>query len=111
MRPATGGQAGPAPVAWVAQICATFHQSGIAAFYCTATVGAADDASAVNWHAVKLGVPGREEYQELVNAITPLQFTERDRPYNYLRYHTDAGALPDAAVPEEFSKEHLRVAI
>lgn len=91
-------------------ICATFHQSGIASFSCAATVSRDDDASSLEWHAVQLGLPSEQPYQPLIQALEPMNFTVRERNYNYLRYHTDTSSIPDVAIPEEFSKEHLRVA-
>jgi hypothetical protein len=38
-------------------------------------------------------------------------FPLRGRRYNWLRHSSDARRIPRAAVPEEFSKEHLRVTI
>jgi hypothetical protein len=58
---------------------------------------------------VELGLPVEPPYRPLLEAVEPLTFTVRPRNYNFLRYHTDAMAIPDIAIPEEFSKEHLRV--
>lgn len=91
-------------------ICATFHQSGIAGFFCAATVSRDDDVSSLEWHAVQLGLPSEQPYQPLIQALEPMDFVVRKRNYNYLRYHTDTTSIPDVAIPEEFSKEHLRVA-
>jgi hypothetical protein len=99
----------PNPTHGLHTICATFHQSGIAGYYCAATVGQADDPATLSWHAVELGLPVQQQYQQLANAVGALNFTVRERNYNFLRYHTDVTSIPDGAVPEEFSKEHLRV--
>lgn len=100
----------PNPSQGLHTICATLHQSGIASFYCAATVAAQDDpVGAMMWQAVQLGVPMQGQYQPLAQALTPLQFAPRERRYNHLRYHTDTSLIPDYALPEEFSKEHLRV--
>jgi hypothetical protein len=99
----------PNPSHGLHTICATFHQSGIAGYYCAATVGQNDDPATLTWNAVQLGLPVQQQYQPLVDALAPLNFAVRDRNYNFLRYHTDAGPIPADAVPEEFSKEHLRV--
>src|SRR5262249_6154939 len=88
-------------------ICSTLHQTGIASFFCAARIGA-DDPSALQWHAIQLGLPAEQPYQPLVAALTPFEFIVRTRRYNFLRYHTDTTPIPDVAVPEEFSKEHLR---
>jgi hypothetical protein len=99
----------PNPSHGLHTICTTFHQSGISSFYCAAVIPTPEDCSTMNWHAVELGLPVQQDYQPLVQALVPLHFRTRERPYNYLRYHTDAASIPDAAVAEEFSKEHLRV--
>ena len=100
----------PSPSLGLHTICATFHQSGIASYFCAATMTGDEDPSSLQWHAVQLGLPSEQPYQPLIQALGPLYFTVRERNYNYLRYRTDASSIPDAAVPEEFSKEHLRVA-
>jgi len=99
----------PNPAHGLHTICATFHQSGIAGFYCAATIATANEPSSMAWHAVQLGLPVQQQYQPLAPALAPLQFAQRTQNYNHLRYHTDTTAIPDGAVPEEFSKEHLRV--
>lgn len=100
----------PQPSHGLHTICATFHQSGIAGFFCAATIATADDSSSMRWHAVELGLPVEQPYRPLIEALAPLNFTVRTKRYNFLRYHTDTAQIPDLAVPEEFSKEHLRVA-
>lgn len=99
----------PQPSHGLHTICATFHQSGIAGFFCAATIGNDEDPATLNWHAVELGLPTEQPYRPLLEAVEPLDFTVRPRNYNFLRYHTDATAIPDLAIAEEFSKEHLRV--
>ena len=99
----------PNPSHGLHTICATFHQSGISSFYCAAVIPTADNYATMNWHAVELGLPVQQAYQPLVHALAPLHFRVRGHVYNYLRYHTDTALIPDTAVAEEFSKEHLRV--
>jgi hypothetical protein len=99
----------PEPSHSLHTICATFHQSGIAGYYCAARVGQDDDYSTLSWHAAQLGLPTQQSYQPLLEALAPLNFTVRSRNYNFLRYQTDASMFPDGAVAEEFSKENLRV--
>lgn len=100
----------PNPVHGLHTICATFHQSGIAGFFCAATIARENDPATLAWHAVQLGLPSEQPYQPLIQGLAPLDFTVRGKRYNFLRYRTDTTAIPDIAVPEEFSKEHLRVA-
>jgi len=100
----------PKPSQGLHTICATLHQSGIASFYCAATISEQDEPfTGMKWQAIELGIPMEQHYQSLTEALTPLQFAKRKRHYNYLRYHADTTPIPDDAVPEEYSKEHLRV--
>jgi len=98
----------PAPDLGLHTICATFHQTGIAAFFCAATIGKEDQWNSLTWSAVQLGLPTAQNYAPFPDCIAPM-FTERERPYNYLRHKTKPEGIPDNAVPEEFSKENLRV--
>ena len=87
-------------------ICATFHQTGIFAYFCAASVAVSGE---VTWRSIQLGLPTSQEYKAFPYAVADL-FTERTRRYNYLRYKTDASSVPSTAIAEEFSKENLRVA-
>ena len=98
----------PEPDHGLHTICATFHQTGISAFFCAGLVEQDDDWSSLRWRAVQLGLPTQQGYQDFPACVGEM-FGVRGRGYNYLRYHSDATMIPDAAVPEEFSKEHLRV--
>lgn len=100
----------PNPSHGLHTICSTFHQSGIAGFYCAATIAQDNDALSMQWQAVELGLPSEQPYEPLTAALAPLQLTTRNRRYNFLRYHTDVTQIPESAVAEEYSKEHLRVA-
>lgn len=112
VQPATDypvGRAMPQPPHNLHTVCATFHQSGIHAFFCAPAIAMDDDAAAVSWQVTQLGVPAPQAAAPLAESFR-LQFVARERPYNFCRYHTDAEPIPANAVPEEFSKEHLRVA-
>src|SRR5579862_6827280 len=98
----------PRPTLGLHTICSTFHQSGIASFYCAATVDN-DDPSSLNWHAIQLGLPAEQPYVPFLDAAASLNFRRRERAYNFLRYKTETDSIPALAIPEEFSKEHLRV--
>jgi hypothetical protein len=98
----------PTPPLGLHTICATFHQSGIYAFYCVGAVGNTDDPASLSWRSVQLGVPAEQPYNPLPESLAAY-FNPRLRRYDFLRYHTAADSIPDSAVPEEFSKEHLRV--
>jgi len=99
----------PQPTLGLHTICSTFHQSGIASFYCAATIDTKDDASTLQWHSVQLGLPAAQPYVAFLDAAAALNFRRRERRYNFLRYKTKTEGIPEGAVPEEFSKEHLRV--
>src|ERR1700741_2820778 len=98
----------PQPPLGLHTICATFHQTGIAAYYCAATVGAADDPDSIRWFAMQLGVPARQPYVSFPDHLG--QFVARPRRYNFLTSRTDTSGIHADALDEEFSKEHLRVA-
>ena len=89
-------------------ICATFHQTGISAFFCAATIQDSGGGEAVSWRSIRLGVPSAQEYEAFPASVSTV-FTPRLRRYNFLRYHTDTAMIPSSAIAEEFSKENLRV--
>ena len=99
----------PTPDHGLHTICATFHQTGIEAYFCAATVEHADDATTLRWQAIQLGLPTQQQFQPFPQCVAPL-FRARGARYNFLRYDADAAQIPDIAVPDEFSKEHMRVA-
>jgi len=98
----------PQPDVGLHTICATFHQTGIAAYFCAATVEQAEAGESVRWKAIQLGLPTAQSYQDFPATVDAL-FSSRTRKYNYLRHKTDAALIPAAAVAEEFSKENVRV--
>lgn len=97
----------PDPPTGLHTICATFHQMGIHGYYCVPTFGEDGSPSSVVWNAAQLGIPSVTEYRRFPECIDG--FESRLRRYNYLRYHADVSGLPDEHVPEEFTKELLRV--
>lgn len=98
----------PAPDLGLHTICATFHQTGIAAYFCAATVAQNGDPLTVQWQAVQLGLPVQQQFQSFPECVAGL-FRQRPRPYNFLRYYGDVSAIPEDAVADEFSKENLRI--
>lgn len=88
-------------------ICATFHQIGIRSYFCSPVIGQSDNTASIKWQAVQLGLPVQQPYMPFPENIQGFQ--ARPRRYNFLRYNLDVAAIPHATVPEEFSKEHLRV--
>jgi len=98
----------PTPNFGLHTICSTFHQLGVHSYFCAPTVAVQDDPSSIQWHSVQLGVPTQQPYMPFPQSITG--FNTRTQAYNFLRYNSNVTTIPSAAVPEEFSKEHLRVA-
>lgn len=102
------GRALPQPSHGLHTICSTFHQSGVAAFFCAATITSANDPSSLHWRSIQLGLPIEQQYGDFPDSLAKY-FGQRGRPYNFLRYETNVGLILSDAIPEEFSKEHLRV--
>ena len=97
----------PDPPHGLHTICATFHQIGIISYYCAPEISFDGGEFNTRWQAVQLGLPVRETYKPFPSLIQG--FPKRDRRYNFLKYHTDVSAIPEEAVPEEFSKENIRI--
>lgn len=88
-------------------ICATFHQIGIHSYFCSPVVEESGNTDSIKWRAVQLGLPVQQGYGNFPENIQGFQ--GRPRRYNFLRYSLDVDSIPETTVPEEFSKEHLRV--
>lgn len=88
-------------------ICSTMHQIGVNSFYCVPSIATKNDASTISWQTKQLGIPIVPPYAPLIPTIQ--NFGKRGRRFNFLRYHTNANQIPVASIPEEFTKEHLRV--
>ncbi|WP_429377639.1 hypothetical protein [Mucilaginibacter sp. UYCu711] len=88
-------------------ICSTMHQIGVHSYYCVPSIAVINDASTISWNIMQLGIPGARPYTPLNNTIN--NFLLRSRRYNFLRYHTNSSQIPIASIPEEFTKEHLRI--
>lgn len=98
----------PDPAHGLHTICSTFHQLGIQSYYCAATINRQDDASSIIWHFVQLGLPVQQQWIQFPFVLSG--YSTRGRRYNFLRYNTDVSDIPTVSIPEEFSKENLRVA-
>ncbi|MCK5027706.1 MAG: hypothetical protein KAS07_04770 [Candidatus Pacebacteria bacterium] len=98
----------PEPQRGLHTICATFHQIGIKSFFCAATIEEGQDGKKIKWKSTELGLPETQPYLDFPESIQG--FNKRQRRYNFERYKTDSSIIPVEAVPEEFSKESLRVA-
>lgn len=88
-------------------ICSTMHQSGIHSFYCVPSIEIDNDTSSISWNTKQLGIPNISLYAPLIPTIR--NFGDRGRRFNFLRYHTNANLVPMQSLPEEFTKEHIRV--
>jgi hypothetical protein len=102
------GRVIPEPEARLHAIAATFHQTGISAYYCVPEVPTTNEATAVRWVATQLGVPDPKPYAPFPDLIAG--FRPRTRKQSYLRKTSKTVALADEHVPEEFSKESVRIA-
>jgi hypothetical protein len=98
----------PQPPQGLHTICATFHQSGIHAFYCAAEVATDDNSDALTWKSIQLGVPAAQPWLDFPASMKGY-FGARTRRHSFLHYNANAAAIPASALEEEFSKEHLRV--
>lgn len=98
----------PEPPHALHTICATFHQIGISSYFCAPRVEHQGGVVHATWSAIQLGLPTREAYKFFPDVIQG--FNERLRRYNFLKYRTDTDSIPQNSVPEEFSKENIRVA-
>jgi hypothetical protein len=99
----------PNPPIGLHTICSTFRQLGIQSYFCIPSVAVVNDSIGMTWRAKELGIPWEDIYQEFPGELAGFQ--PRGRRYNFLRNHTDVAIVPDAYIPEEFSKEHLRIAL
>lgn len=99
----------PTPPHGLHTICATFHQTGIAAYFCAARIQRVNDPESVCWWAKQLGLPADRPYEPFPRCLAST-FRARERRYKFLRYSTDTKAIPCVAVAEEFSKESIRIA-
>lgn len=88
-------------------ICSTMHQIGIHSYYCVPVINNENESESVSWLATQLGIPNEDDYHEFNDVING--FEERARNYNFLRHHQDVGEIPVEYIPEEFTKENIRV--
>lgn len=97
----------PNPPTHLHTICSTFHQLGIHSYYCHPVIGNGDSNCKIQWHYVQLGLPTVENYRQFPFGLPG--FSARKKRYNFLQYTSDVTQIPDESIPEEFSKEHIRV--
>lgn len=97
----------PQPEPGLHTICSTMHQIGIRSFYCAPEFRNSVNPETVQWKPIQLGVSGHTGYKPMTEAIMGFQL--RDRQYKFLRYNSDVNGIPVSFLPEEFTKELLRV--
>lgn len=97
----------PNPSHGLHTICATFHQIGIRSFYCSPIIPT-NDPTAIQWKATELGLPTQQPHINFPSGIAG--FNRRKIKYNFLRYKSDVSSIPVNSIPEEFTKENIRVA-
>lgn len=101
-----GGQ--PETPAGLHTVGASLHSIGIRTYFCSPVVGRENDARSIEWQTRQLGLPAAQPWERFPGAATQ-GFNARARAYKFLRYRTSVEAIPEYVVPEEFTKEHLRV--
>lgn len=84
-------------------VCTIFHQIGIRGYYCVPVI----NNGQISWKATQLGLPTHQPFVDFPNNLAG--FTTRPRRYNFLQYNTEVRGIPAGTVPEEFTKENLRV--
>ena len=88
-------------------ICATMHQIGIKSYYCSPVVEQNANPQSVKWYSTQLGIPSESPFKPI--DVSCENFTRRERAYNFLRYSSDASLIPINSLPDQFTKENLRV--
>lgn len=88
-------------------ICSTMHQIGVKSYYCVPKINVNNNCETIEWYTKQLGIPVPSGYSVLHDTVK--DFSSRPRRYNFLKYHTDSSVIPVESIPEEFTKEHLRV--
>ncbi|NEX62482.1 hypothetical protein [Noviherbaspirillum galbum] len=99
----------PSPPAGLHTICAAFHSIGIQSYYLYPQITRLNDSSSISWTATQLGLLTAP--QTAFPSSTLTGFLPRARRYNFLKNNTSVSSIPHHAVPDEFSKEHARVAL
>ncbi|MFJ8293223.1 hypothetical protein [Bacillus tropicus] len=99
----------PNPHMGLHTICSTLHSIGIESYFCSPVIKSDNDFASISWNAVQLGLPTQQVYSGFPNCFDDTLFVQRERRYNFLRYNSDVSIIPSYVIPEEFSKEHLRV--
>lgn len=99
----------PVPAQVLYTICASLHHCGISSYYCAAKPQVDGGPVRVDWHARQLDAASAWEYEPIADAFQRLQFAARTRTDPPFTDGTNATVIPEAAIPEEFSREHLRI--
>jgi hypothetical protein len=99
----------PEPPQALHSIGATFHQLGIHSYFCVPVLGENENAESVTWKSAQLGLPTAQTYNDFVANLRKIGFIKRKEPYNFLTYKTDVAKIPEEYIPEEFTKENIRI--
>lgn len=102
-----GGRSFEEPARGLHTICSTMHQIGIHSYYCVPVIS--ENPLLVKWYATQLGIPTQDTYNEFPELLTGSNFQQRSRRYNFLRNKSESSLIPNHAIPEEFTKEHVRI--
>ena len=97
----------PEPHDGLHSICNVFHSVGIKSYYAASKVEVMDDPLSIDWYLKQLGVPTSQPWNKFPEPVEG--FNNRARKYSFLRYRSDVSDVPEVAISEEFTKEHLRV--
>jgi len=88
-------------------ISSTMHQIGIHSYYCVPAISMDNDSLSVRWSATQLDIPTEDTYHPFADLF--VNFHRRERRYNFLRYNSNSELIPEHAVPEQFTKENVRI--
>jgi hypothetical protein len=97
----------PAPQHRLGAVANALHAIGIKPYYCCPVVNVAGDATSVSWSARDLSPTSVGTFNAFPGCING--FAPRVARYKFLRYKSNSAIIPGYAVPDEFSKENLRV--
>ncbi len=89
-------------------ICSTMHQIGVHSYYCVPIINNTNNFNSIEWNLKQLGVPEDLPYRPIYQSIQ--DFTTKKNDTNLLTYNTNIRAIPDISIPDELTKESLRVA-
>jgi hypothetical protein len=90
-------------------ICSVLHSIEIDSYFCSPVIVKTNSHESLRWHAVQLGLPSEQSFRPIADCLNGFQ--KRSSGYNFLQHNADSEKIPDISVPDQFSKEHLRVTV